>query len=78
MATRMYRVISAETMQRIPMDGIVNDRENQYYNPSQEWVIVERQDGFVSNERWLTHPQALIVLEQPEWLPPYNENDFIE
>ena len=78
MATRMYRVISAETMQRIPLDGIVNNRTNQYFNPSQEWVIVERQVGFVSNDRWLTHAQALTVLEQPEWLPQYNENDYIE
>ena len=67
MASNRYRIITAETFQRIPMDGIVGTPEEQRVSNDGTLYMVERAEGFTSNDRWITHEEAIVIIGTPEW-----------
>jgi len=68
MITNFYRVITAEVFNRIPVDGIVVGREFRYkWSKDRTLVMVEREQGFDVNERWITHDEALAIVSTSEW-----------
>lgn len=78
MDTNFYRIITANAFERIPLDGIVGGRnDRQRWSQDRTLVMVERQKGFVTNDRWLTHEEALQTIQTPEWThpEPYTDNN---
>jgi hypothetical protein len=68
MITNYYRVITAEVFQRIPVNGIVGGRDFRHkWCKDGSLVMVEREQGFDVNERWITHDEALKIVSTSDW-----------
>ena len=68
MITNYYRILTKEVFERIPVDGIVGGRNFRHkWSKNGLFVMVEREQGFNVNERWLTNEQALEVISTSDW-----------
>lgn len=76
MATRRYRIVSSEVLQRIPFDGIVDGINGAVGNVCGDIFIVERKEGFPLNDRWLSHEAIIAYMNEPPWYDEVKYNDY--
>lgn len=70
-----YRIITREVFDRIPMEGIAGTRDTRHRRSrDRSLVMVKRPFGIDANARWMSHSDAIAILETPEWT--ISEADF--
>ena len=70
-----YRIISREVFDRIPFEGIAGGKDARHrWNRDHSMVMVKRPFGMDANARWMSHGDAMAVLETPDWT--ISEVDF--
>lgn len=67
MESRFYRVVNAEAIPRIPFEGLKNTPETVRMSIDGTKAIVERENGHSTNERWMSHSEAVALIAEPEW-----------
>lgn len=71
-ATYRYRIMSAEALSRIPTEGVSDPRMNLAGTEG----ILERKAGYVLNDRWITHDEAIAITSGIEWTSPNDDMDI--
>lgn len=71
MDTNYYRVISIETLNRVPFDGLKGNMNTQRASLDAQFILVERAEGFSINDRWMSHSEAMQLIQTPEWKGEY-------
>ena len=64
---KYYRVVTRETFERIPFDGLLGQPATQRMSIDGNQFIVERAPEFSKNVRWFNHAEALALVAGPEW-----------
>lgn len=64
---KYYRIVDIELLSRVPFDGLHGNRTTQRTSIDGTKAIVERKEGYTTNERWMNHDDALLIVATPEW-----------
>lgn len=67
MGYNRYRIITAEALQNMSLDGIVGDLDEQRVSKDGNLYMVEFTDDYTDDEPYLTHAEAIALIETPEW-----------
>lgn len=74
MGSNRYRIITAEALQGIALDSIIGGLDDQRVSNDGMLYMVELEDNYTDDEPYLTHSEAIAIIETPEWDSTHNDD----